>query len=944
MSYSLRDRLGRLGNVPLTLSVPSLSIPGRLVLVSAILLGFLLASNLYLSERLARNADALAEQARIVSLLTTANAASKAFGDLKYWLTDLAVSLLERSEQQARQAQSRLDGRLVVLQEDYPETVAILRDEVAALMRQALAAVDAYTADQRVVGNALMAQGRSHIERVDEQLAELVNRLELGAFEERDLALRQAQRASKISMIFVGVAAVLSILLTVVVLRSITVPLRQLMTAMSAITDGNLAVPIPRPGHDEIGAMARTLALFRDSLVERDRLAAERQIAREAQQRSQVQLSEAIEAITEGFALYDADDRLVICNRRYRELYEALDVPITPGTSFHSILTAAIERGLIVTPPGRAKNWVAERLKRHRHPSGPFEQRRSDGRWLKISERQTAEGGIVGVFTDITELKTRQAQLSELVASLAEARDEAMQATQAKSQFLANMSHELRTPLNAVIGIAEMLLEDAVDMGQDDLIEPLQRISRAGKHLLDLINDILDLSKIEAGKLELHPENLDVGTLIQEAAATVQPLAERNGNRLVIRCQDDIDGMYADLTRVRQIVLNLLSNACKFTENGSVTLEASRSMSETGDWITIAVSDTGIGMTDEHLGRLFQEFTQADSTTTRKYGGTGLGLVITRHLCQRMGGAIDVASRPGAGSTFTVRLPARQETQPATLSDAVASAHAEAVRAGGDKISGEAGRRNTVLVIDDDATVRHLMQRFLVKEGFDVLTAKDGEEGLRLARAVNPTIITLDVLMPGMDGWRVIQEIKSDPQLAGIPVVMVTIVDERNKGYALGAAEYLVKPIDRVRLRELLRRYRDTADGQQVLIVEDDHPTRALLRRTIKAEGWRVMEAENGRAALARLSEVRPDLILLDLVMPEMDGFQFLVELRKDPDLRGIPVVVITAADLTEEDHRQLSGAVERVVQKSAGSRDDLLGELRGLLGRYVGQDGGSNG
>ena len=636
----------------------------------------------------------------------------------------------------------------------------------------------------------------------------------------------------------------------------------------------------------------------------------------------QARFTDALEAVATGIALFDADDRLVLCNSKFRELYAEVADVFQPGIRFAEILAIAAERRVVVaSAAGRLEQWISERLASHRNPAGPIEFQMNDGRWLQIDEHQTQEAGTIGIYTDITELKRREREL-------AEARDEAMEATRAKSKFLANMSHELRTPLNAVIGITEMLEEDAEDLGQVDLIEPLKRIRGAGNHLLHLINDILDLSKIEAGRLELHLEEVDLASLIHDVAATARPLAEKNGNRLEVRCPDGLGSTASDLTRLRQILLNLLSNACKFTENGEVILEGARSVREGQDWLTFTVRDTGIGMTPEQIGRVFEEFGQADSSTTKRYGGTGLGLAISRRLCQIMNGDISVESAPGSGSSFTVRLPGAAAVTAATTRDS-----SEAVGA----IDGGTQGRNQVLVIDDEDTVRDLMRRFLVREGFDVVTARDGEEGLAIARQLRPSLITLDVMMPRRDGWSILQELKSDPELSAIPILMLTILDDKKKGYALGAAEYMTKPIDRGRLRTLLEKYRARAPGQRILIVEDDAATRQWLRRTLRGEAWQVGEAENGRVALQQVAECRPDLILLDLMMPEMDGFEFLAELRKDHGWHDIPVIVVTAADLSESDHKRLNGGVERVLQKAAVGGDQLLDELREMVRRYVG-------
>ncbi len=395
--------------------------------------------------------------------------------------------------------------------------------------------------------------------------------------------------------------------------------------------------------------------------------------------------------------------------------------------------------------------------------------------------------GVMGLYHDVTELLL--------------ARQAAEAANSAKSQFLASMSHELRTPLNAIIGYSEMLEEEAADTGQDGFVPDLQKIRAAGRHLLALINDILDLSKIEAGKLELFLETFDVRQVIGEVATTIAPLVEKNGNRLEIRCAEGVGRMHSDLTRTRQVLLNLLSNACKFTQGGSIALAAARERADDGnEWVVLRVSDSGIGMTPEQLSRLFEAFAQADASTARNYGGTGLGLAITRRFSRMMGGDVTVESRPGAGSTFTVRLPAllgeargRTETPAPPAAPADASAPAQS---------------GTLLVIDDDPEARALMRRFLGKEGFRIEEAADGESGIRMARELRPAVITLDVLMPGMDGWAVLGALKGDPELAGIPVILATIVDEEHLGFALGASEYLTKPIDRERLVTVLDKYK----------------------------------------------------------------------------------------------------------------------------------------
>jgi signal transduction histidine kinase len=445
-------------------------------------------------------------------------------------------------------------------------------------------------------------------------------------------------------------------------------------------------------------------------------------------------LTDALESISEGFFLYDSDDRMVLCNSRYRDLYPALADIYQPGLRFEDMIRTVIERGIVAGAAERPEEWIAQRLAQHRNPSGPMLHPQSDGRWIQISERKTHDGGTVGVCTEVTELKRREQEV-------AAARDEAMRATQAKSQFLASMSHELRTPLNAIIGYSEMLQEEAEDLGQDRFLPDLMKIREAGKHLLSLINDVLDLSKIEAGKMDVVVVEFEVADLLEQVHSVIAPLIAKNANVLKVICAPDLGTMRSDQTKLRQSLLNLLSNAAKFTDGGRITLTARRIADPDGDRVQFVVSDTGIGMTPEQLQGLFQAFSQARSSTSRDYGGTGLGLAITRHFCRMLGGDVAVKSTPGKGSSFTLTLPAVcPAATPQVTTSSVPARAADAL--------------GTVLIIDDEEPAHELLERELASAGFYILHAAGGREGLKLAKQARPDVITLDIIMPDLDGCR----------------------------------------------------------------------------------------------------------------------------------------------------------------------------------------------
>jgi signal transduction histidine kinase/CheY-like chemotaxis protein len=725
-----------------------------------------------------------------------------------------------------------------------------------------------------------------------------------------------AARKKIILAIGATIGLLLSIIATILVSRSIVTPIKSVTNAMQQLSSGDTEVEVGyRDRRDEIGQMVEAISVFRKNAIEKramevENLETEKKNLREIAE-ARARLTDAIETISEGFSLYDADDKLVIFNSKYKNNFAADADIIKAGTTFETIARTAAERGKIDGADGSHETWLAKRIAQHRSASSTHIQHRSDGRWIQVSERKTAEGGVVATYADITELKQREAEL-------ATARDAADAANQTKSSFLANMSHELRTPLNAIIGYSEILQEDAADKGDKEPIGDLQKIESAGRHLLGLINNILDLSKIEAGKMDVFIEPVDITALVKEVVSIVKPLTDKNENVVEVICPADIGSFRSDQTKIKQCLLNLMSNASKFTSKGTLTLAVAR---EGDSQVRFGVSDTGVGMTDEQLGRLFQAFSQADASTTKHFGGTGLGLAITKHFCTMLGGDVTVESSPGKGSTFTMRLPDQGVVPAAVELPAPAAAKADG--------------RTTVLVVDDDASVRGLLAKTLEREGYRVILAGNGIEALALAREHRPQAITLDVMMPQLDGWGTLKELKADAALRDIPVIMVTVLNERGMAIPLGAADFVTKPIDRQRLTAILREHCAGPSGASILVVEDDQPTRELLCHSLTSMGYTPSATVNGRSGLDWLaSHPAPSLILLDLMMPEMDGFEFLRELRNKPAFANIPVIVVTAKDLTAEDVRNLSGQTETIIAKDQTYLTELAAAVRERLAR----------
>jgi len=519
---------------------------------------------------------------------------------------------------------------------------------------------------------------------------------------------------------------------------------------------------------------------------------------------------------------------------------------------------------------------------------------------------------------------TLEEKVSQRTSELQAANQELARANKLKSEFLANVSHELRTPLSAIIGFSQILLDGIDGPVNEEQLQDIVQVNKSGQSLLALINQILDLSKIEAGKMELSLERVELPGLITAVLESISPLAQEKGLRIETRFPPGLPAVEADASRLKQILINLLSNAVKFTDRGHIEVIAQPS----GRMVRIAVKDTGIGISTEAQKLIFEEFVQGDGSSTRRHGGTGLGLSIVRKLVEMHGGAITVLSEPGLGSTFSFTVPTWAASQGANT-----TLQPRPLRRPNQGLPGTA-----ILVVDDDPSVRQLIARHLEQEGWKTVQASNATDALQLARESRPMLITLDIMMPDASGWWVLEKLKEDPQTAGIPVLVVTIVEDQRLVFALGASDYLGKPYDRGALIAKIRRLLPRLDGKRVLVVDDDPEARAMLAKILKEEEAEVVGAASGDEAMSMIAQAPPDLVLLDLMMPGMSGFEMVARLRAQPGGASIPVMIVSAKELTAEDVLTLNGHVQRFVAKGSIEPKGLTNAVRQLLGQSKSQ------
>jgi PAS domain S-box-containing protein len=641
--------------------------------------------------------------------------------------------------------------------------------------------------------------------------------------------------------------------------------------------------------------------------------------SRASSERARVLVSDVIERAPVGLALLDDTSRITVLNTTFAQMIgqtpEAL-AGTTLETAAPDIASHVADRVNLALKGRRAHQSDVDMVEFETATKTRYFKAEVFPINLVSADGEEGRGAGI-VLNDLTRQR-------EWEIDLEEAKDAAEQANHAKSVFIANMSHELRTPLTAVLGYCELIEDDLQDIGNKTVLEDLHKINVNARHLLGLINDVLDLSKIEAQKMEVHPVTFKLGTLLLDVEAATGSLASKNNNVLELSADDSETVLTTDDLKVKQVLLNLIGNAAKFTSNGTITVRAEAAYVGTTAQTRFTVKDTGIGMTQEQLVNLFERFSQADRSTTRKYGGTGLGLALTRALAIMLGGTVTVDSVEGKGSTFTFTVPTHFAKTTAESTESATQSMGQVVEP---QIADT--KAPTVLVVDDDASARDVLRRYLTKEGFSVVLAADGKEGLETLKTLRPIAVLLDVMLPGMDGWRVLKCIRDNAETANIPVIMQTALADENFAYALGASGFLRKPVARKDLALTLKEVISAHPAHDVLIVDDDLSASARLKTMLERDGWDVRLAGSGADALKAIETQRPNLVLVDLIMPGMDGYAFVHEVRQNHDWDDLPLVVMTSTDIQSTKVRELAEKTDAIVQKGSMPLSKLVADLR---------------
>ena len=655
------------------------------------------------------------------------------------------------------------------------------------------------------------------------------------------------------------------------------------------------------PMRDETGKIVASRSTWRDVTKQKE---AERALAsQEALYRT------LIEAAPQIIWVADADGQVALLNKAWRE-FSGLSDEESLGTRWAEALHPE-------DLPDVLAKW--ERAYNHGETySGECRFRAKDGSYQTFIFIGAPVRDNSGKIINWVGINTNIADRVEAEIALQEAKDAAEYANRAKSEFLATMSHELRTPLNAIIGFSEILRDEILGTINDEQKELVLDIHTSGNHLLAMINDILDLSKIEAGKMELQLEHFSVKEAVTEVNTIVNALANKKQIQLTLEFDQDVS-IQADKIKFKQILYNLLSNAIKFTDAGG---EVNTKFEVSESALLGSVTDTGVGISSQDREKLFQPFTQLDAASTRSHSGTGLGLALTNRLIQLHGGKIWVDSAINEGSTFSFTFPLHQQKETVGITGSDVSSTETATTFGDNR---------TILVAEDNEQAAQLLGIYLTEAGYQVEYATNGEEAITKAAEVHPFAITLDVLLPKKDGWQVLREMKTQPNLRSIPVIIVSVTEERQLAFGLGAVDHLVKPIDRETLLASLRSLRlPSRDGSpRVLVVDDDPQTVRLLSTVLTNDGYEVLKVYGGSEAIETAISQSPDLIILDMMMPKVDGFQVIQRLTGDPRTRDIPIVICTALDLTDEDRDRLNGQIQSIIQKTGNVKEELLAAIK---------------